>query len=71
MKLVYFAWIKSKIGIAEEEIDPPETVSTVGELLTWLSERGPNYGEALSDLQISAGRDQSRIRRQQRYDQSR
>jgi molybdopterin synthase sulfur carrier subunit len=47
MKLLYFAWIRSKIGIAEEEVAPPAEVTTVGALLDWLASRGPAYAEAL------------------------
>ena len=47
MKLLYFAWIRSKIGIAEEDVAPPAEVTTVGTLLDWLAARGPNYAEAL------------------------
>ncbi len=52
MKLLYFAWLKAKTGIAEEEVDPPAEVATVGDLLSWLKGRGPGYAEALADLQI-------------------
>ncbi len=33
MKLLYFAWLKTKIGTAEEELDPPPDVNTVAALL--------------------------------------
>ena len=33
MKLVYFAWVRERIGKAEEEIDPPASVATVAELI--------------------------------------
>jgi len=52
MKLLYFAWLKTKTGIAEEEVSPPVEVTNVGELLTWLKDRGPGYAEALADLQV-------------------
>ncbi len=52
MKLLYFAWLREKIGIAEEEILPPETVQTVAELLDWLKSRGANYQSALADLSV-------------------
>ena len=52
MKLLYFAWLKAKTGIAEEDVDPPAEVATVGDLLDWLKGRGPGYAEALADLQI-------------------
>ncbi len=49
MKLLYFAWLKTKTGRSEEEVSPPEGVATVGELLTWLEGRGPEFADALSD----------------------
>ncbi|MEQ9606327.1 MAG: molybdopterin converting factor subunit 1 [Kiloniellaceae bacterium] len=49
MKLLYFAWLKTKTGMAEEDVTPPEGVATVGELLTWLEGRGANFADALSD----------------------
>jgi sulfur-carrier protein len=47
MKLVYFAWVRERIGKAEEEIALPDTVKTVGDLLTFLKERGEEYEAAL------------------------
>ena len=47
MKLVYFAWIRERIGRAEEEIELPERVHTVDDLLAWLKERGEEYALAL------------------------
>ena len=40
MKLLYFAWVRERIGKAEEEIAPPSSVTTVGDLIAWLSGRG-------------------------------
>ena len=47
MKLVYFSWIRERIGFSEEEVDLPDTVSTVSGLLTWLKSRGEAYETAL------------------------
>ena len=52
MKLIYFAWLKAKTGIHEEEVTPPADVTTVGELLDWIKGRGPGYADALADLQV-------------------
>jgi molybdopterin synthase sulfur carrier subunit len=49
MKILYFAWLRSRIGTAEERIEPPAEVATVGGLLAWLKERGPRFAEALQD----------------------
>ncbi len=50
MKLLYFAWLKQKIGIGEEDIALPDDVATIAALIDWLKTRGPGYGEALADL---------------------
>ena len=52
MKLLYFAWLRQRIGSAEETVTPPPEVTTVGELLAWLATRGPGYAEALNDLSV-------------------
>ena len=52
MKLLYFAWLRSKVGLHEEEVSPPAGVSDVHSLLEWLKTRGPNYAEALANPSV-------------------
>jgi molybdopterin synthase sulfur carrier subunit len=52
MKVLYFAWLRTRVGTAEEEITLPETVRDVGGLLAWLKTRSPGHAEALKDLQV-------------------
>jgi molybdopterin synthase sulfur carrier subunit len=52
MKLLYFAWLRSKTGIGEEEVSPPSGIATVAELLDWLAGRGPGYAAALADRRV-------------------
>lgn len=47
VKLVYFAWVREKIGKGEEELDLPAGVTTVGELLAYLKTLGEEYDQAL------------------------
>jgi sulfur-carrier protein len=47
MKLVYFSWIRERIGVAEEEVNLPADVDTVSRLLSWLRSRGEEYDAAL------------------------
>jgi molybdopterin synthase sulfur carrier subunit len=47
MKLVYFAWVRERIGVAQEELTPPDGVKSVRDLLEWLKSRGEEYAEAL------------------------
>lgn len=48
MKLVYFAWVREKIGKTEENLALPSDVVTVHDLLNYLRSLGENYNEALS-----------------------
>ncbi|KTR06104.1 molybdenum cofactor biosynthesis protein MoaD [Aureimonas ureilytica] len=47
MKVVYFAWIRERVGLDEEEIALPAGVVTVKDFLHWLKGRGENYANAL------------------------
>jgi molybdopterin synthase sulfur carrier subunit len=46
MKLVYFAWVRERVGKAEEDIVPPASVKTVADLVAWLKGRGEEYAHA-------------------------
>ncbi|MCA0424493.1 MAG: molybdopterin converting factor subunit 1 [Proteobacteria bacterium] len=46
MKLVYFAWVRERIGKAEEERDLPAHVRTVADLIAWLTTEGEHYAHA-------------------------
>lgn len=52
MKALYFAWVRERIGTAEEDISPPEHVSTVAELIAWLGTRGDNYAAAFENTTL-------------------
>ena len=49
MKLVYFAWVRERIGLELEEVTPPATVRTTQDLVAWLKGRGPGYELALAE----------------------
>ncbi len=49
MKARYFAWVRERIGLAEEEITPPGSVETVADLIAWQQERGENYAAAFAN----------------------
>jgi molybdopterin synthase sulfur carrier subunit len=52
MRVLYFAWLRERIGVHEEELTPPEDVATVDAFLNWLARRGPGYAQALADKRI-------------------
>lgn len=50
MKLLYFAWVRERTGLAEEEVSRPAEVGDVAALIDWLKARGAGYRAALDDL---------------------
>ena len=48
VKLLYFAWLREKVGKAEEIVDLPAGVVTIADLTAWLRDRGPEYAEAFA-----------------------
>jgi molybdopterin synthase sulfur carrier subunit len=49
MRVLYFAWVRERIGVAEEEVAPPVAVSTVAELVDWLAARSSRHAEAFAE----------------------
>jgi sulfur-carrier protein len=63
MKLRYFAWVRERIGIEEEDIAPPGDVATIGELVVWLTTRGEGYAYAFENPKvIRAAIDKTHVR---------
>ena len=52
MKVMYFAWVRERIGKAEEVIEPPAAVRTVGDLIAWLTARGEEYAHAFETPKV-------------------
>jgi molybdopterin synthase sulfur carrier subunit len=49
LKLVYFAWVRERVGRPEEEVDLPDGVDTVADLVRWLKSRGEEYDYAFEN----------------------
>lgn len=72
MRLLYFAWVKEKVGRAAEDIEPPSTVRTVGELIGWLKTRGPEFAHAFERSEvIRAAIDHAHVRHDARIKDAR
>lgn len=52
MKLIYFAWVRERIGKSEEELTPPADIGDVQALLSWLKARGSGYEAALTHPEV-------------------
>jgi molybdopterin synthase sulfur carrier subunit len=63
LKLVYFAWVRERVGKAEEEVAVPQSVATIGELMGWLALRGEEYAYAFENPKvIRAAIDRAHVR---------
>ncbi len=49
LKVLYFAWVRERTGIGAEELEIPEGVRTVGDLIQTLRGRGDGFAEAFAD----------------------
>ena len=47
MRLIYFAWVRERIGKPQEDVELPADLATVADLLHWLKARGEGYEQAL------------------------
>lgn len=52
MNVLYFAWLRAKIGLGEEVLDIPAQVATTGQLVEWLKTRSAGHAEAFADLKV-------------------
>lgn len=49
MNILYFAWVRERVGVGEEVLAPPSSVKTLGDLLDWLGTQSPAHETALSE----------------------
>jgi molybdopterin synthase sulfur carrier subunit len=52
MKLLYFAWVRERVGKTEEVVDLPTNIRTVGDVMTWLASRGEEYAHAFENPKV-------------------
>ena len=52
MKVLYFAWVRERVGKPEEELEPPAGVTTVAQLIAWLAQRGDEYAHAFANPNV-------------------
>lgn len=52
MKVLYFAWLKEKIGVGEEDISLPGGIDDVAGLVEFLKSRGNGFEKAFADTSL-------------------
>jgi len=50
VRLLYFAWLRQRVGTGEETVSPPVEVTTVAELVDWLKSRDGAHASAFQDM---------------------
>lgn len=50
MNILYFAWVRQKVGRSDETIEQTPELRTVGDLAAFLRARGGGYADAFSDM---------------------
>lgn len=59
VRLVYFAWVRERIGTGEEQVTPPAGTDTIAGLIDWLAGRSAGHAAAFADrARLRAARDQ-------------
>ena len=48
-KLIYFAWVRERIGLPEEDVELPPAIATIADLVGWLKTRGEEYDYAFEN----------------------
>lgn len=49
LTLVYFAWVRERVGKPQETVDLPQDVRDVAGLIDWLRTRGEEYAHAFEN----------------------
>ena len=52
MRVLYFAWLREKTGVGQEELSPPAEVNTPRALAAWLAGRGPEHAAAFANMAL-------------------
>jgi len=52
VKILYFAWMRGKTGVGEEDVTPPAEVTDVAGLVAWLKTRGPGFEDAFANMEV-------------------
>ena len=49
IEMLYFAWVRERVGVGQERVDPPAEVATVAALIDWLSMTSVSHAHAFEE----------------------
>ena len=50
LNIIYFAWVRERLGIDQEQIALTDGIETIGDVVTILAGRGSGYAEIFTDV---------------------
>lgn len=52
MTILYFAWLRTKLGMSTETLPLSDEISDTDSLVAWMKTRGPAFADVFSDLEV-------------------
>jgi len=52
LTILYFAWLRERVGTAEETVQRPADIRTVAGLIGWLRQRSPGHDAAFENARV-------------------
>ncbi len=52
LDILYFAWMRQRVGLAAERVVAPPEIATLGELVGWLAARDPEHAAAFENPRL-------------------
>ncbi|MEQ8447829.1 MAG: molybdopterin converting factor subunit 1 [Pelagibacterium sp.] len=52
MKILYFAWLRERLGRDSDEVAPPDSVATISDLIDWLADRDEGFALATANRKL-------------------
>jgi molybdopterin synthase sulfur carrier subunit len=49
LSVLYFAWLRERVGVSEETVSPPDTVTTLADLVVYLANLDQRHAAAFKD----------------------
>lgn len=50
LNIIYFAWVRERLGLDQEQIVLGDGIETIGDVVDILTDRGDNYADIFSDI---------------------
>ena len=52
LEILYFAWMRQRVGLASERVVAPPEIATLGELVGWLAARDAAHASAFENPRL-------------------